>query len=122
MARVYGFHELALRPGVSEEAFEQFVREKLMPLATYPGWSARLLKGDRGERAGQYAILIEIDSTETRDRYFPGSGPSADAQAFRAQQSATWQAVWQEFASYCTAQLGVDTLYTDYIELAASHP
>ncbi len=39
----------------------------------FPGWHYSLLKGDRGLRAGRYALLIEVEDIATRDRYMPTS-------------------------------------------------
>ncbi len=72
MAKVIGIHRLELKPGVTEEQVQalatQITREMQIP-----GGTVTLGQGDRGERAGQYVMIIEIDSVETRDRYFPRS-------------------------------------------------
>ena len=110
MAKVFSIHSLDLRPGVQEAEFERFVREKLLSLVDFPGEKLSVLKGDRGERAGKYAILVEIDSVETRDRYYPGDGLSAEAQALVAQQE-NWQKIADEFGTYITDSI------TDYVQL-----
>lgn len=118
MSKVLGVHVLELRPGVDAGEFERFVREKFLAVPLPPGWKIHLLKGDRGERAGQYAMLIEIESVATRDRYYPGDAqPSAETRAMQAQQPAFVQAAWERLNSYTTRRLGVDTVYTDYVEL-----
>ena len=74
MAKVFGIHELELRPGVTPEQFEQFVRAEVAQAPAQPVWTIHMLKGDRGTRDGKFAVLIEIESVETRDRLFPVSG------------------------------------------------
>jgi hypothetical protein len=109
-----------LRPGIQEAEFERFMRDKFLKLAIFPGWKLSLLKGDKGERAGQYALLFEIDSVQARDRYSPeGDQTAAEAEfrTFVAQQPATWQPIWDELGTYITTQPGIDTVYTDYVRL-----
>src|SRR5215211_9391078 len=71
MPMVYGLHEIELQPGVEPEEYERVFAEEFSPSFTLPGWKTHLLKGERGERAGKYLILLEIESLEARDRYFP---------------------------------------------------
>ena len=72
MPTVYGLHEIELQPGWSPT-----VRAVLRRRGRTDG-RARLenpsSKGDRGERAGKYLVLLEIESLEARDRYFPSPG------------------------------------------------
>ena len=77
MAKVFGLHELELKPGVNEKEFETFVTDEVTPLyQRVPGQVAYLMKGDRGERTGKYALVIEIESLEVRDRIYPPKGDS----------------------------------------------
>ncbi len=70
MARLVGIHEIELVEGADPVEFERvFAESAAQP--ELPGWKTRLLRGDRGERAGKYAVLFEIESPEARDRYFP---------------------------------------------------
>ncbi len=69
MSKVFALHYFDLKPDVSAEALEQFLETN--PFPTLPGWKSYYVKGERGERAGRYAILHEFDSAEIRDRYFP---------------------------------------------------
>jgi hypothetical protein len=122
MGKVFGLHLIELRPGIRREEFERFVPNRFLPLAVFPGWNVRLLKGDRGERTGEYAFLVEIESVQVRDRYAPDGGLSAEAQAFQAQQPESYRRVWEELGTYTTTQLGIDDAFTDYVELAANYP
>ena len=79
MAKVLGMHAVALKPGVNEQEFEEFFRTEILPLyRKVPGQIAHLLKGDRGERAGKYLLLIELESTERRDQIYPAEGAIAE--------------------------------------------
>ena len=45
------------------------------PVLDCPG----VLNGDRGTRAGKYLLLLEFESAELRDRYFPPPGRPSEA-------------------------------------------
>jgi hypothetical protein len=72
MARVVGLHEIELRPEADPVEFERVAAE-VVSLPMFEGWTTRLLKGERGVRAGKYLLVFEIVDTEARDRYFPRS-------------------------------------------------
>ena len=67
MAKVYGVIPVALRPGVKGEDFASFWLKEYAPLGQRVGWQSHLLKGDRGERVGQYAVIWEMPSVESRE-------------------------------------------------------
>jgi hypothetical protein len=80
MAKVIGIHEVELRPGAQAADLERFITEEFIPASQrVPGMQVSLLKADRGERVGKYVMLMEIESVETRDRYFPSSGEPSEA-------------------------------------------
>ena len=114
MARVHGVHEITLRPGVSGEEFERFFIEEVLPAPQPAGTRLHLWKGDRGERAGQYALIIELDSVEARDRYFPTPGNmSEEAQRVYGEQ----QALFEKWGSLGTLPEEEGTVYTDYVTI-----
>ncbi|MEF9671877.1 hypothetical protein QNM99_03115 [Pseudomonas sp. PCH446] len=45
VARVVGIHNLALRPGVVPETFEDFITGNIHRVEDYPGWKFHMLKG-----------------------------------------------------------------------------
>jgi hypothetical protein len=51
MPKVFGMHEIELRPGVTSEEYEHFYSKELAPLPELQGWKSYLLKADRGDRA-----------------------------------------------------------------------
>ena len=71
MAKVLGIHETELRPGISGEDFERFFQEKVASMPLPSGWKQYLLKGNRGNRAEKYLVIMEADSVEVRDRIRP---------------------------------------------------
>jgi Transposase IS200 like len=71
MAKVFSIHEIELHEGTARDDFERFVVEEFLTAAPIPGFKPRVAKGDRGERDGKYALIMEIDSLEIRNRYFP---------------------------------------------------
>lgn len=110
MAKVYGIHEIELRPGADPAALEQlFAAGASLP--SPEGWTFYLLKGERGERKGKYLVMVEIESLAARDRYQPDSGPTAEAQALDAHAADVW-ARWQQLA---TVPDGQDDVFTDYV-------
>lgn len=110
MAKVYGIHEIELRPGADPAALEQlFAFGASLPGAE--GWKPYLLKGERGERKGKYLVMVEIESLAARDRYEPDSGPTAEAQALEAGAADFWTR-WQQLA---TLPGGQDDVFTDYV-------
>ena len=111
MAKVYGIHEIELRPGADPAAFEQLFAEGA-GLPGPEGWKAFLLKGERGARKGKYTMLVEIDSLAARDRYMPDSGPTAEAQELDQQVGDFW-ARWQQF----TVIPGEGDIFTDYVTI-----
>ena len=78
MAKVYGLHEIELQPGVEPDEYERLFAEEIARSPELSGWKTHLLKGDRGARAGKYLVLLEIESLEARDRYFPRPGEASD--------------------------------------------
>ena len=110
MAKVYGIHEIELRPGADPAAFEQLFADGANLDASYEGWTPYLLKGERGERKGKYIMLVEIESLAARDRYMPDSGPTAEGLEVEKKVAEYWTR-WQQLATVP----GVDTVFTDYV-------
>ncbi len=75
MAKVFSVHLIDLQPGVTDAELEQFMQETTYSV---PGQTVYLLKGNRGARDGKYALLVEFDSVELRDRYFPTTGEASE--------------------------------------------
>jgi len=119
MAKVFGLHEIELRPGVTDEEYEQFLRDKVSPLANFPGWKWYLLKGNRGERDGKYLLLLEIESVEARDRFAPM--PDQDSEESRQFTEAHPEnlAVFAELEKMGSMP-GASTVYSDYEVVAES--
>ncbi len=71
MAKVFGLHEIELRPEADSDEYARFLVEEVAPMPAFVGWKLHVLRGDRGAREGKFAVLFEIESDEARDRYFP---------------------------------------------------
>jgi hypothetical protein len=117
MARMIAIHEIELKPGVQAEELERFFRDEVAHVPLYPGWKTTLLKGDRGSRAGKYAVLFEIDSLEARNRYVPTEGADSE-------EAKQWQRNHPEFGALVAKWGSVATMvgeapdaYTDYVEV-----
>ena len=100
-----------LRPRVSEADFERFVTVQYYAMSRLPGEEGYLLKGNRGDRAGKYLLLIAYESVAVRNRRSSAGGElSADMQQWLDSVAVkTAVAKWDSLA-----QTG---LYTSYIVL-----
>ena len=105
MGKVFSVQTIDLKPGVSEADLEEFVRNLQ---AVAPGLIVYVAKGDRGVHNGHYAVIVEFESAEVRDRYFPSpdevseewnrvSAPVA-AEMERFSQMTTWPSA--EYTDY----------------------
>jgi hypothetical protein len=118
MTRVFGMHEIELNPGVNEEDFENFFLNEVAKAPYYPGWSFRLLKGDRGERKGKYLMLVDIDSLEARERFSPAENqPSEEANQFDHEHNNDLEPIFQKWGTFSPTQVGQNSSYTDYLVL-----
>lgn len=106
-------HDLQIRPGIDEKEFETFVMNEIAPLYDQmKGQDLYLAKGDRGVRAGQYAIIITFTSIEDRDRiYPPGEGFSEE---FNQIMEGT-DAIWYKFNFMAEGFDG--SMHTDYVKV-----
>jgi hypothetical protein len=72
---VVAIHDVELLPGQDAKEFELFVLQKIAPIyKKMNGQTFTLVKGDRGNRANQYAFILSFNSIEDRDRIYPPSG------------------------------------------------
>jgi hypothetical protein len=116
MARLFGMHELELRPGVSPEAFEQFVSDELSRLLNREGQRTYVLKGDRGVREGKYVFVFEYDSAEGRDRDTPG--PNQDSEElvqWLAEHRDEVEALFNRLSTFVLPEWDIGMHYTDYV-------
>jgi hypothetical protein len=113
MAKVVGIHEVELRPDVQAADFERFVLEEFIPAhQQLAGFEIALLKGDRGQRSGQYVIVGTNDSIERRDQLFPLNGEfSEEIQRVLAENAA----MWEKLRTFVVAF--PDPQFTDYVAL-----
>jgi hypothetical protein len=54
MPKVFGLHEIELRPDVDPAEYERYFAEQAAMQPTLQGWTAKLLRADRGPRAGKF--------------------------------------------------------------------
>ena len=102
---------VTLRPGVTEADFERFVTEQYYAMTRLSGEEGYLLKGDRGDRAGKYMLLIAYDSVEVRNRRSTSGGELSREMRQWADSSLvqTTVAQWDSLAH--------TGLYTSYVVL-----
>ena len=79
------------------------------------GWTTRLLKGERGARAGKYLLVFEITSSAARDRYFPAENQVSEEEMGRFdEQNPQAAQAWERLHAMRT-----DTdVATDYLVVA----
>jgi len=116
-AKVFGMHEIELQPGVEPEDYERFFAEELAPTLKLPGWKTHLLRGDRGARAGKYLVLHEVESLDSRDRYFPGPGEQSEEFTRFLEQHPETAAAMEKWERYSTIHSEND-ITTDYVAVA----
>jgi hypothetical protein len=112
MAKVLGMHKVELKPGVDEREFEEFLGKEVLPIYNrVPGQTAHLLKGDQGDRAGKYLVLIEIQSPQRRDEIYPPPEGrfSEEVQELVADAAPLWDRVMSMIEEF------PDATYTDYV-------
>jgi hypothetical protein len=106
---VCSIHEVLVKPGVDLNEFETFVMEKLAPIYDkMKGQKLILVKGDRGVRTNQYAILLTFESVEDRNRIYPPSGGFVGDFGD--------QSIWDKFESM--VDVGLGERHTDYVKVA----
>lgn len=117
MAKVFGIHTLELKPGANAKDFEDFVTREILPLYDkVPGQTAYLLRGDRGERSGKYAVLIELESAERRDHIYPLTGDGWGVAEEVQELVGDIKPLWDRFYTY--AEEFPDPHFTDYVQVS----
>jgi len=114
MGKVYGIHDIEVHPGVDEGNFVKFFNQELAKPYAEIGWKLILLKGDRGQRAGKYAVIFEIVNREERDRMTPGSEESKRLYEEHKELIDNFNKKWDTFSP---TDMSVHAEYTDYVEL-----
>lgn len=116
MAKLFGVDEIELKPGVTEEEFESFLKEEttlewVSDLHSV-GWYPHIVKGVAGDRDGKYLLLMEVESVETRDRFYADEISEDIKQWFETHPSVG--KFWEKFGTLTTKE-GVHE--TNYVEL-----
>ena len=114
MPRVFGFHEVELRREVDPAEYERFLAEEIIPGPVLPGWQVRLLKGERGTRAGKYLLVFEIESLEARNRFFPEAGEDSEESRRFFEQHPDAAAAWEKVGAFESGTMD----FNDYLVVA----
>ena len=117
MTKVFGMHDIELKPGVNEEEFENFFFKEMATGPLFPGWRVHLLKGDRGERDGKYGVLFEIESAEARDRFAPAPNQSSEESDRFFEEHKELDHLLQKWATFSSTDFGANPNFTDYLVL-----
>ena len=112
-AQVIAVHQLELKPEVKEKDFEHLIIDKLLPLYDkIDGQKAFLMKGDRGNRTGKYAIFLTFESVEVRDRIYPAKGGISEDFEKVLEGS---DPIWDQLNSYVVGDVFGN--HTDYLRV-----
>jgi hypothetical protein len=115
MSKVYSIHLIALKAGASGADFERFFCDEVLSQPALSGLTLRLLKGDRGDRKGNYAVMSEFESEARRNELFPQAGPGATQMS---EEFMKWMAgVGPLLAKWDQLATPIDVIYTDYVEV-----
>lgn len=68
MSAVFSVRYVTLRPKTNPAEFEAFITSTCPTLPTFPEMNWSILKGDRGDREKQFAILYSYADVEIRNR------------------------------------------------------
>ena len=118
MSKVYGIHAIEVHPGIDEESFVSFFNNEWNSFYENSDWKLTLLKGDRGQRAGQYAVMYEISSREVRDRDVPIPNQlSEQDQRWYEEHREQVDELAKKWASFSPTDLATHLEYTDYLVL-----
>ena len=109
MAKIYGITPIELRDGVKGEEFETFWLNEYAPQGKVLGWTSHLLKADRGERKGKYAVIWEKPTVESRDRIVTDDGLTDEGQRLLGAHFAKMNEKLDTFVTGWP--------HTDYVEL-----
>ena len=108
--QIIGIHSIELRDNIDTKEFEKFVLTKFAPLYNeIEGQQFTLVKGDRGNRKNKYAVILQFDSIEDRDRIYPEKGKS----------TVKWggtKEIWQKFTDMAIDPYA-ESGGTDYVEV-----
>ncbi len=116
MAKVYGIHNITLKPGVKVEDFEKFVIEDVNSLPGFESLEFYILKGDKGERDGKYIVVAEIESVESRERFVTGMGVATEeGKQFSETHKIVYAEASKKWDTFVTTRLGTGSPATDYV-------
>ena len=104
MTKMFCVHTGELKPGVSEEEFRKSMVEEVIPWQADHNIDAYLVKGDKGERAGKYALILV---TDVATRNAVGGTPENDPPVGGITEE--MKRLTQKTASM------VDAVFTDYV-------
>lgn len=94
--------EVVLNPGVSDAEVERFWLEEFLPKATVLfDWTPSLLKGDHGERPGEYLFVVQFASHKRARELFPFKEGQPDPMgSLEFQQWTAANPVYEKFLSH----------------------
>jgi hypothetical protein len=115
MARAYSVRELELKPGVTDEEFERFLRDEWARVQPFRGLRALVLKGERGQRTGKYLLVYEWESVERWLETYPSVRETSEE--MRQFGAANAQVV-ERFQALAEVPGGAGVAYTAYREIA----
>lgn len=116
MAKVLGIHEIEVREGLSEASLKKKFKEFAREWEAITGWKMLLLKGDKGQRSGKYALIYEIKSVQEREN--PLGMSKEEENRWVEDHKDLLEDFSKKWAAISPTDTGTHEEYTDYIVLA----
>ena len=116
MPKMYSIREVALREGVTADAFERYLQEEFPRVPQFPGTRSYVLKGERGQRHGTYLWVMEWESVARWQETWPAEGQPSDE--FRRWNEA--QHSYRALSEFVFTPGGAGVAYTVYREMGDS--
>jgi len=110
MPRVLGLREVELKAGVDPAEYERIFAEEIPSSAIPTGLRARLLKGERGVRAGKFLVLLELESLELLNLYFPKEDEVSEEEQRFLEQHPDAATAWNKLDA-----LEAENVVTNYV-------
>jgi hypothetical protein len=115
MAKVLGIHEIEVHEGLSEASLKKAFREIAKQWEDITGWKMLLLKGDKGQRSGKYALIYEIKSVQEREH--PKGMSTEEVNRWAEEHKDFLDDFSKKWAAISPTDTSTHEEYTDYIVL-----
>lgn len=114
MAKVFGIHYITIKTGATLAEFEAYIARATPHFEPWPGVDSYVTKGERGDRKDRLLYVVDFESIETRNRYFPAAQTYSVEALERFAAYENFMPEWEQYATFG----GDPVLWTDYVVIA----